>query len=94
MERISTSLTYACMSNVSDKSLVGEQIQRQWCTDSTLAFAKAWAAACDSTESATIYVPKGRYMLGSVAFKGECKSSDITLRIDAKAQNVDDGFNT
>ncbi|GAY36138.1 hypothetical protein CUMW_020470 [Citrus unshiu] len=37
---------------------------------------------CASTESATIYVPKGRYLLGSVAFKGECKSSDITFRID------------
>ncbi|KDO74904.1 hypothetical protein CISIN_1g046693mg [Citrus sinensis] len=42
----------------------------------------AWAAACASTESATIYVPRGRYLLGSVAFKGECKSSDITFRID------------
>ncbi|KAH9765410.1 Pectin lyase-like superfamily protein [Citrus sinensis] len=36
--------------------------------DSTQAFAKAWAAACASTESATINVPKG--------------SSDITFRID------------
>ncbi|XP_024046633.1 polygalacturonase-like [Citrus clementina] len=51
-------------------------------TDSTQAFAKAWAAACASTESATLYVPKGRYLLGSVAFNGDCKSSDITFRID------------
>ncbi|XP_052290983.1 polygalacturonase-like [Citrus sinensis] len=50
--------------------------------DSTQAFAKAWAAACASTESATINVPKGRYLLGYVAFNGDCKSSDITFRID------------
>ncbi|KAL9410453.1 hypothetical protein AB3S75_044255 [Citrus x aurantiifolia] len=50
--------------------------------DSTEAFAKAWAAACASNKSTIIYVPKGRYLLGSVAFKGECQSSDITFRID------------
>ncbi|KAI9195211.1 hypothetical protein LWI28_012722 [Acer negundo] len=51
-------------------------------TDSTQAFINAWAAACASTEPTTIYVPKGRYLLGPVAFTGSCKSSDITLRID------------
>ncbi|XP_031263602.1 polygalacturonase-like [Pistacia vera] len=51
-------------------------------TDSTQAFINAWAAACRSTESTTIYVPKGMYLLGSVAFKGDCKSSDITILID------------
>ncbi|KAJ0035678.1 hypothetical protein Pint_24951 [Pistacia integerrima] len=51
-------------------------------TDSTQSLIKAWAAACGSTESATIYVPKGRYLLRSMAFKGDCKSSDITIRID------------
>lgn len=51
-------------------------------TDSTQAFIKAWAAACGSTESITIYVPRGRYLLGSMAFKGDCKSPDITIRID------------
>ncbi|KAJ0035672.1 hypothetical protein Pint_24959 [Pistacia integerrima] len=51
-------------------------------TDSNQAFSKAWAAACGSTEPATIYVPKGRYLLGSMAFKGDCKNSDITIRID------------
>ena len=50
--------------------------------DSTEAFAKAWAAACASNESATIYVPKGRYLLGSVAFRGECKSPSITFLIN------------
>ncbi|KAH7573676.1 hypothetical protein ACOSP7_007478 [Xanthoceras sorbifolium] len=51
-------------------------------TDSTQAFSKAWAAACASTEPTTIYVPKGRYLLGSLAFTGGCKSSDITIQID------------
>ncbi|KAJ4722320.1 polygalacturonase-like [Melia azedarach] len=51
-------------------------------TDSTQAFIKAWAAACACTESTTIYVPKGRYLLGSIAFKGDCRGSDITFRID------------
>lgn len=29
-----------------------------------------------------IYVPKGRYLLGPIIFRGACKSSDITIRID------------
>ncbi|KAE8734302.1 Polygalacturonase [Hibiscus syriacus] len=29
-----------------------------------------------------IYVPKGRYLLGSMAFRGICKSPQITFRID------------
>ncbi|KAK4856626.1 hypothetical protein QYF36_019471 [Acer negundo] len=51
-------------------------------TDSTQAFISAWSAACASTGPTRIYVPKGRYFLGSVAFNGDCKSSEITFRID------------
>ncbi|KAJ4841807.1 hypothetical protein Tsubulata_049762, partial [Turnera subulata] len=52
-------------------------------TDSTQAFLDAWNAACASESSTLIYVPKGRYLLGSLAFKGDgCKSPDITIRID------------
>ncbi|TXG71856.1 hypothetical protein EZV62_000435 [Acer yangbiense] len=51
-------------------------------TDSTQAFISAWSAACASTGPTRIYVPKGRYFLGSVAFNGDCKSSEITLQID------------
>ncbi|KAG2693767.1 hypothetical protein I3760_08G111500 [Carya illinoinensis] len=51
--------------------------------DSTPAFINAWAAAsCASTGSTAIKVPKGRYVLGSSAFKGECKSFDITFQIE------------
>ncbi|KAG6700413.1 hypothetical protein I3842_08G111400 [Carya illinoinensis] len=50
--------------------------------DSTPAFINAWAAACASTGSTAIKVPKGRYLLGSLAFKGDCKSFDITFQIE------------
>ncbi|KAK6233643.1 hypothetical protein QUC31_006049, partial [Theobroma cacao] len=51
-------------------------------TDSTKAFLKAWNAACGLADSTMMYVPKGRYLLGSMAFKGDCKSPQITIRID------------
>ncbi|KAL0898651.1 hypothetical protein Bca101_082612 [Brassica carinata] len=51
--------------------------------DSATAFAKAWDAACSSTDAAVIYVPKGRYLVSPVRFSGEsCKSLDIVFRID------------
>lgn len=51
-------------------------------TDSTNAFLTAWTKACSSTGSATIYVPLGRFLVGSVVFKGKCHTNDITFRID------------
>ncbi|XVE68437.1 hypothetical protein DITRI_Ditri09bG0068700 [Diplodiscus trichospermus] len=51
-------------------------------TDSTQAFLKAWNAACGSADTTLIYVPKGRYLVGSMDFKGECKSPQIIIRID------------
>lgn len=50
--------------------------------DSTKAFLSAWTSACDSTHAALINVPKGRYMLSSLIFKGDCKNFDITFKID------------
>lgn len=51
--------------------------------DSTQAVLNAWSAACSSTASAVIVVPKGRYLLPAVAFKGDaCKSPHITFQID------------
>ncbi|KAM7461461.1 hypothetical protein LguiA_029582 [Lonicera macranthoides] len=49
--------------------------------DSTGPFLKAWASACSSTQSTTIYVPKGRYLLKNVEFRGPCKSK-IKVQID------------
>ncbi|KAL5783969.1 hypothetical protein ACOSQ2_006361 [Xanthoceras sorbifolium] len=51
-------------------------------TDSTKAFLAAWAGACGSVTSATIYVPPGRFLLKNAAFQGPCKSSRVSILID------------
>lgn len=52
-------------------------------SDSSKAFLSAWTAACSSTSPATIFVPKGSYLLGNAYFYGQtCKSNAITIRID------------
>ncbi|PNS94588.1 hypothetical protein POPTR_017G003500v4 [Populus trichocarpa] len=51
-------------------------------TDSTKAFAAAWAQACASTQPATISIPKGSFSLGQVRFQGPCKNRAILVRID------------
>ncbi|XP_059286729.1 polygalacturonase-like [Lycium ferocissimum] len=52
-------------------------------TDSSNAFLSAWSAACASTSAATIYVPRGSYLIRNAYFRGEtCKSNVITIRID------------
>ncbi|XP_009615336.2 polygalacturonase-like [Nicotiana tomentosiformis] len=52
-------------------------------TDSSKAFLSAWAAACASTSPATIYVPRGSYLIRNAYFYGQtCKSKAITIRID------------
>ncbi|KAF3621036.1 Polygalacturonase [Capsicum annuum] len=50
-------------------------------TDATQSFLNAWRAACSSVEATTIYVPKGRYLVGAATFRGPCKNR-ITVRID------------
>ncbi|XP_022869158.1 polygalacturonase-like, partial [Olea europaea var. sylvestris] len=51
-------------------------------TDSTTAFLKAWSAACGSPGPATIYAPRGRYLVKNAHFKGQCKNKAIRVRID------------
>ncbi|GLT87964.1 hypothetical protein SLE2022_060130 [Rubroshorea leprosula] len=51
-------------------------------TNSTQAFLDAWSAACGSPSSTLIYLPKGRYLLGSMILNGGCKSPGITIMID------------
>ncbi|PRQ51902.1 putative polygalacturonase [Rosa chinensis] len=46
-------------------------------TDSTQAFVKTWAAACSSAQTATMYVPKGSFLLKAAVFRGPCKSRII-----------------
>ncbi|KAJ9558792.1 hypothetical protein OSB04_013406 [Centaurea solstitialis] len=51
-------------------------------TDSSKSFMSAWSAACGSAKPANIYVPKGRYMVGGLRFRGPCRNRAITVRID------------
>lgn len=44
-------------------------------SDSTEEFIMAWKSACGSLIPATIYVPKGRYLLRGSNFRGPCKSN-------------------
>ncbi|KAM4105627.1 hypothetical protein ACB094_04G005700 [Castanea mollissima] len=46
-------------------------------TDSTLPFLRAWGSACNSVQSATIYVPRGTFLLKPVVFSGPCKSKIV-----------------
>ncbi|KAM0990746.1 hypothetical protein ACFX13_009364 [Malus domestica] len=64
-------------------------------TDSTQAFMDAWSAACASSDSSTIRVPKGMYLLPTaMVFKGDnCKSpvtgvSIIGGALDAKGSSL------
>ncbi|KAF4368601.1 hypothetical protein F8388_018725 [Cannabis sativa] len=70
------------LSTSSFNVLMGFGAKPNGLTDSTNAFLRAWEAACTSTHAALIYVPKGRYLLRPLAFKGPCKSPHITFRID------------
>ncbi|KAK8617319.1 hypothetical protein V6N13_080236 [Hibiscus sabdariffa] len=50
--------------------------------DSTKAFLAAWAQACASTTPASIYVPRGSFLLRNVKFQGQCSNRAISIRID------------
>ncbi|KAB1218176.1 Polygalacturonase [Morella rubra] len=50
-------------------------------TDSTQPFLRAWWSACNSITPATIYVPRGTFLLKAIAFTGPCKSSRIVFQI-------------
>ncbi|GAA0148056.1 hypothetical protein LIER_07601 [Lithospermum erythrorhizon] len=59
-------------------------------TDSTKAFMDAWKSACDeSVEATRIFVPKGRYLLKEIDFRGPCLSS-IIFKIDGTLVAPDD----
>lgn len=52
-------------------------------TDSSAAFLKAWDAVCGLNRPATIFVPRGKFLLRNVIFHGEtCRNRNgITLQI-------------
>ncbi|CAJ2650348.1 polygalacturonase-like protein [Trifolium pratense] len=51
-------------------------------TDSTKAFLNAWTKACSSPYPATIYVPQGKFLLGTATFSGKCTNKAISITID------------
>jgi polygalacturonase len=51
-------------------------------TDSTKAFLNAWTKACSSPYPATIYVPQGKFLLGTTIFSGKCTNKAISITID------------
>ncbi|XP_038888873.1 polygalacturonase-like [Benincasa hispida] len=50
-------------------------------TDSTKSFLKAWTSACSSSTPSTINVPKGRFLLTPITFRGPC-NNHITFRLN------------
>ncbi|KAL6504134.1 hypothetical protein OROGR_026057 [Orobanche gracilis] len=50
-------------------------------SDSAYALSEAWSAACASTNPSTVYIPSGRFLLGSLHLKGPCNNEAITVRI-------------
>eukprot|EP00257_Ricinus_communis_P009888 XP_002529095.2 polygalacturonase [Ricinus communis] len=52
-------------------------------SDSSQAFVRAWLSACRSTGPATVYVPKGSFLVKPVEFSGPCKNK-ISFWIDGK----------
>ncbi|XP_026414127.1 polygalacturonase-like [Papaver somniferum] len=54
--------------------------------DSTKAFLQAWSLACSSTAPAMMWIPRGTYLVNTIAFNGACKSARVTVRIDGKIQ--------
>ncbi|WCJ19819.1 Pectin lyase-like superfamily protein [Euphorbia peplus] len=64
--------------DVVDFGAVGDGLK-----DDTQSFQDAWKATCQSSCSATMYVPDGRtYLLQPITFSGACRSKDITVQID------------
>ncbi|XP_044466914.1 polygalacturonase-like isoform X1 [Mangifera indica] len=72
----------SCSASASSFNVVSFGAKADGKSDSTKAFLDAWAQACGSATAATVYVPKGRFLLRNSVFAGQCKSTKITVRID------------
>ncbi|MCL7022656.1 hypothetical protein MKW94_016297, partial [Papaver nudicaule] len=55
-------------------------------TDSTRPFLRAWSAACKSKKPATMWIPRGTYLVKTIVFGGPCRSKIVTVQIDGKIQ--------
>lgn len=51
-------------------------------TDSTKAFLLAWNKACGSPKPSSIYVPQGKFLVGTATFSGQCANKAISITID------------
>ncbi|KAL3642142.1 hypothetical protein CASFOL_012957 [Castilleja foliolosa] len=58
-------------------------------SDATQPFLRAWASACTANKASIIYVPKGRYVIRSVQFRGPCKKA-VKVQIDGTLVAPDD----
>nr|QDK56817.1 polygalacturonase [Mangifera indica] len=72
----------SCSASPGSFSVVSFGAKADGQSDSTKAFLDAWAQACGSAPAATVYLPKGRFLLRNAVFAGQCKSSKINIRID------------
>ncbi|XP_044465438.1 polygalacturonase-like [Mangifera indica] len=72
----------SCSASASSFNVVSFGAKADGKSDSTKAFLDAWAQACGSATAATVYVPKGKFLLRNAVFAGQCKSRKITIRID------------
>ncbi|XP_058740187.1 polygalacturonase-like [Vicia villosa] len=76
-------ITLTCYANASSTYDVTEfGAKPDGITDSTQAFLNAWTNACASPYPASIYVPRGKFLLGNVTFSGTCTNKAISITID------------
>ncbi|XP_073136141.1 exopolygalacturonase-like [Henckelia pumila] len=59
--------------------------------ESTMAFVRAWNAACNFNGKAVVLIPRGVYTLGETVFQGPCKSEiPITVQLQGTLHAVAD----
>lgn len=58
--------------------------------DGSLAFMKAWNAACAVAGPATLRVPLGRFKVGKVVFQGPCKSNPLNVQFQGTVAQTTD----
>lgn len=88
-------ITLACYVNASSTYDVTEfGAKPDGITDSTKAFLNAWTNACASPYPASIYVPRGKFLLGNVTFSGTCTNKAISITIGGTLEASSDYYVT
>lgn len=78
-------LTTLCMclaGVVAEYNVVDFGAKQGGTVDAAKAFLGAWASACGAAKPENIRVPKGKFLMSSVIFKGPCKNKAIKFMID------------